>query len=97
LFRWRSLATRTRFSRPVRTSSTAANCPVRLRGDVEAVHARGAGVCLEQRGQDLDDSGLAGPVGAQQREDAAARHLEVHALQDVQLLVGLLDALYSDR
>ena len=28
--RWRSLATRTRFSLPVRISSTAANCPVRL-------------------------------------------------------------------
>ena len=29
-FRWRNRATSTRFSRPVRISSTAANCPVRL-------------------------------------------------------------------
>ena len=62
----------------------------RQRGDVEAVDADCPGVGLEQRGQDLHDRGLAGPVGAEQGEDAAPRHVEVHAAQHLQLLVGLL-------
>ena len=89
-FRCRSRATSTRFSRPVRISSTAANCPVRLidsrtfagsRGDVEAVDGGRPRVGLEQRGQDLHDRGLAGAVGAEQGEDAAPRHVEVDAAQ----------------
>ena len=104
--RCRSRATSTRFSRPVRISSTAANCPVRLMdsrtsaacvGDIEAVDAGRPRVGLEQRGQDLHDRGLARPVGAEQGEDAAPRHVEVHAAQHVQLLVRLLQALHVDR
>ena len=80
--RCRSRATSTRFSRPLRISSTAANCPVRLmdcahvrslRGDVEAVDAGGPRVGLEQGGQDVHDRGLARPVRAEQGEDAAPR------------------------
>ena len=104
--RCRSRATSTRFSRPVRISSTAANCPVRLmdsphlrglRGDVEAVDAGGPRVGLEQRRQDLHDRGLARPVGAEQGEDAAPRHVEVDAAQHPQLLVRLLQTLDVDR
>ena len=92
-FRCRSRATSTRFSRPVRISSTAANCPVRLmdsrtlrrlRGDVEAIHGGRPRVGLEQRGQDFHDRGLACAVGAEQGEDAAPRHVEVHAAQHAQ-------------
>ena len=69
----------------------------RLRGDVEAVDGGRPRVGLEQRGQDLHDRGLAGAVGAEQGEDAAPRHVEVHAAQHVQLLVRLLQALHADR
>jgi hypothetical protein len=44
---------------------------VRVGGDGEAVDAGRPGVGLEQRGQDSDDGGLAGAVGAEQGEDAA--------------------------
>ena len=67
----------------------------RLRGDVEAVDGGRPGVGLEQRGQDLHDRGLACAVGAEQGEDAAPRHVEVHAAQHVQLLVRLLQALHA--
>ena len=69
----------------------------RLRGDIEAVDAGSARVGPEQRGQDLHDRGLAGPVRAEQGEDAAPRHVEVHAAQHLQLLVRLLQALHVDR
>ena len=68
-----------------------------LRGDVEAVDDRAPGIGLEQGGQDLHDRGLARPVRAEQGEDAAPRHLEVDAAQDLQLLVRLLQALNMDR
>ena len=93
--RCRSLAMSTRFSRPLRISSTAANCPVRLmdsrtfaalRRDVEAVDAGRPRVRLEQRGQDPHGRGLARPVGAEQGEDAAPRDLEVHAAQHLERL-----------
>ena len=45
---------------------------------------------VEQRGQDLHDRGLARPVGAEQGENAASRHVEVNAAQHLQPLVGLL-------
>src|SRR5512132_3418355 len=41
--------------------------------------------------------GYCPPVGAEQREDAAPRHIEVHAAQHTQLLVRLLQALHVDR
>ena len=69
----------------------------RLRGDVEAIDGRRPRVGLEQRGQDLHDRGLAGTVGAEQGEDAAPRHVEVHAAQHAQLVVRLLQALNTDR
>ena len=68
-----------------------------LRGDVETVDDGGPRVGPEQRGQDPDDRGLARPVRAEQGEDAAPRHVEVDAAQDLQLLVRLLQALHVDR
>src|SRR5262245_36750218 len=62
----------------------------RFLGDLEAIDARGPRVCLEQRGQDPAYRGLASTVGAEQGEDTAPCHLEVHPAQHVQLLVGLL-------
>jgi hypothetical protein len=58
-----------------------------LRRDIEAVDPGRSGIGLEQGGQDLDHGGLARPVRAEQGEDAAPRHLEVHAAQHRQLLV----------
>ena len=58
-----------------------------LRGDVEAVDAGRPRVGLEQRGQDIHGRGLARAVRAKQRENAAPRHLEIHATQHTQLLV----------
>jgi predicted ATPase/DNA-binding SARP family transcriptional activator len=69
----------------------------RLRGDVEAVDGGRPRVGLEQRGQDFHDRGLARAVGAEQGEDAAPRHVEVHAAQRAHLLVGLLQTLHVDR
>jgi hypothetical protein len=59
----------------------------RLRGDVEAIDCGRPRVGLEQRGQDFHDRGLACAVGAEQGEDAAPRHVEVHAAERAQLLV----------
>jgi hypothetical protein len=61
----------------------------RLRSDIEAVDAGSARVGLEQCGQDVDDRGLAGAVGAEECEDAPARHVEVHTREHLQVLVGL--------
>jgi hypothetical protein len=49
-----------------------------LRRDIEAVDPDSPRVGLEQRGQDLHHRGLARPVRAEQGEDAAPRHLDVH-------------------
>ena len=68
-----------------------------LRGDIEAVDDGGPRVGPEQGRQDPDDRGLARPVRAEQGEDAAPRHVEVDAAQDLQLLVRLLEALHVDR
>ena len=104
--RCRSRATSTRFSRPLRISSTAANCPVRL------MDSRTSAACvatskpltlavpasaLSSVAQDVHDRGLARPVRAEQGEDAAPRHVEVHAAQHLQVLVRLLQALHVDR
>ena len=53
----------------------------RLAGDIEAVDAGRPRVGLEQRGQDVHDRGFARPVRAEQGEDVAPRHVEVHATQ----------------
>jgi hypothetical protein len=68
-----------------------------LHRDVEAVDGCRAAVGPEQRGQDPDDRGLAGTVGAEQGDDAAACHVEVHAPQDVQVLEGLHERTDVDR
>ena len=80
----------TRFSWPVRSSSTEAYWPVRLTfwrtvagfaDHVVAEHGGGAGVGPEQRGEDADRGGLAGAVGAQQAEDGALPDAEIHAVE----------------
>ena len=98
-FRWRSWATRTRFSRPVRISSTAANWPVRL---IDSRTSPGLAatskpwtvavprIRLQQGREDAHEGGLAGAVGAEKGEDAARLDVEVDAAQHVQLLEGLL-------
>ena len=105
-FRCRNLATSTRFSPPGEDLVHGSELPGeaeglphvrRLRGDVEAIDRRRPRVGPEQGGEDLHDRGLAGAVGAEQREDAAPRHVEVHAAQHVQVLVGLLQSLHADR
>jgi hypothetical protein len=68
-----------------------------VRRDVESIDGGAAGVWSQQRGQDSHDRGLACSVRAEKGEDAARRHLEVHASKDVHLLVGLLHALHTDR
>jgi hypothetical protein len=68
-----------------------------LRGDIEAVDPGRPRVGRQQRGQDPYGRGLARPVGPEQGEDAAPRHLEVQAAQHPQLLVRLLQALHLDR
>ena len=50
-----------------------------LHGDIEAVDGGCSRVGLEQRGQDLHDRCLAGPVRTEQGEDAASRDVEVDA------------------
>ena len=67
-----------------------------LRDDVEAVHQARSAVSLEQRGEDLDDGGLAGPVGAEQGEDAARRHVEVDAAKHFEVAVRLQESGYPD-
>jgi hypothetical protein len=70
--------------------------PRRLRQDVESVDARRAVIRLEQGGENPHDRGLAGAVGAEQREDASTRHVEVHALQHLQFPKGLLQSMDLD-
>src|SRR6202011_4936446 len=59
--------------------------------------ARRAVIRFEQGGEDSHDRGLAGAVGAEQREDASARHVEVHTLEHMQFLIGLLQSMDLDR
>lgn len=59
----------------------------RLSGGVEAVDTDTPRVRLQQCGQDLHDRGLARPVRTEQGEDAAPRHVEIHAAQRPHLLV----------
>lgn len=73
------LATSTRFSRPVRISSTAVNCPVRLMDfptvpglvDAGAHDGGNTGVGLQQRGEHVDKGCLAHVFKAEQNENAA--------------------------
>ena len=60
-----------------------------LRDDVEAVHHGRAAIGPEKRREDLDEGGLAGPVGAEKGEDAARRHVQVDAAKHLEVAVGL--------
>ena len=60
-----------------------------LRGHVEPVDQGTPGVSLKQRGEDLDDRGFAGSVGAEQSHDAAPLDVEVDAAQHVEVTEGL--------
>ena len=64
---------------------------------VQADDAGGAAVGLEQRGEDADGGGLAGPVGSEQAEDGPGTRGEVHAAQGANRSVRLLQALDDDR
>ena len=59
----------------------------RLAGDVEAVDLSGSDIRLQQSGKDLHDRCLAGPVRAEEGENAPPRHVKVHAAQHMQFLV----------
>ena len=69
----------------------------RVAHDVEAGDARAARVGLEQGGEDPHRGGLAGPVGAEQAEDAARTSREVHAAEGADRPVGLLEPFDDDR
>jgi hypothetical protein len=79
-----------RFSWPVRASSTAAYWPVRpmraraplgLLEDVDPVDLGATGVGQEQRREDADGSGLAGSVWSENPEDLAPLDVEVDAAE----------------
>ena len=91
----------TRFSTPVRTSSTAADWPVRLircltssgsRSDVDAGDGGGARVGAGERREHVDGRRLAGAVGSEQGEDLAAEDLEVETVEDDLASEGLSQA-----
>jgi len=69
----------------------------RVAYDVEAGDARAAPVGLQQGGEDSHCCGLAGPVRAEQAEDAPRTGREVHATQRADRPVGLLEPLDDDR
>ena len=95
-----------RFSRPVSSSSTAANCPVRpissrtaagsLR-DVVAKDLGSARIRRDERGKDPDEGGLARAVRAEQPEDGSFRNLEIDSLQRLRFAEALGDPLDPDR
>ena len=103
---WYSWPTISRFSKPVRFSSTAAYWPARpifarsaaasFTTSRPATRAEPA-VGLEQRGEDPDGGGLAGPVGSEQAEDGPCARGEVDAAQGADRSVRLLEALDDDR
>ena len=100
-----SRLTSTRFSCPVRSSSTEAYWPVRLtfcrtaaasRDHVVAEHRGPAARRLEQRGEHADRGGLAGAVGAEQAVDGAAADRQVNAVQGPRGAEGLDQAARLD-
>jgi hypothetical protein len=62
---------------------------VALAGDVEAVHAGGAGGGPGERAEHVDRRALAGAVGAEEAEDLAAGDGERHTADGLDLAVGL--------
>ena len=94
----RSAATSRRFSRPVRTLVDGDVLPgqreratdlATLPDDVEAGDLDAPGVRGEQRRDDPDRRRLARPVGPEQGQYAALRHLEIDPLQHRMVGVGL--------
>ena len=103
--RWYRRPTISRFSRPVRFSSTAARLSrepdpkpqgLGVAHDVAAGHRRRAPVGQEQRRQDADAGRLAGAVGPEQAEDRPLGDLEVDALERVDLAKALCELLGAD-
>ena len=104
--RWCRSAIRVRFSSPVSRSSTAENWPVTPIAARTASGSRArswpatrsvAGVGADEGGQDLDDRGLAGAVGAEQREDRSLGDVEVDAVEHEVVAEGLAQAGRGDR
>jgi hypothetical protein len=62
---------------------------VGLRSHIVTVDQGGSAVEAEQGAQDPDDGGFAGAVGAEQRQHGAPLDLQVDALQDLVLAIGL--------
>ena len=95
-----------RFSRPVSSSSTAANWPA---SPIRRRTASGSAttswpstlarppVGLQQRGEDAHERRLAGAVGAEQAEHGAGLDLEVEAVERDDVAEGLPHALGEDR
>jgi hypothetical protein len=69
---------------------------VPLAGNVEAVHAGGAGGGTRQRAEHVDRRALAGAVGAEEAEDLAAGDGERDAADGLDLAVGLDEGLDVD-
>ena len=67
-----------------------------LLDDVVAGDGGTALVGVQERGQDPDGGGLAGPVGAEEAKHRARRDLQVHALQRLHLPEPLGEALDDD-
>ena len=70
---------------------------VGIAGRVLARHPELAAVGADQGREDLDDRGLAGAVGAEQREDRALGDVEVDAVEHEVVAVGLAQAGRCDR
>src|SRR5690606_11770483 len=70
---------------------------LRVGGDVVTGDADRPGVEADQRGQDVDGGGLAGPVGTEQGEDRARGDVEVDAVEHGVVSEGLLQPGGCDR
>ena len=100
--RWYSRPTMSRFSKPVRFSSTAAYWPARpirersARRIVDHVEARDPGAAAarrQERRQDPHGGRLTGPVRAQQPEHGPGLDPQVDAAQRLDVAVGLAQPL----
>ena len=70
---------------------------VGLANDVMAEDPHGPAVGLDQRGEDLDGCGLAGAIRTEQREDRAFRDVQVDAVEDPEVTIGLAQPDDIDR
>jgi hypothetical protein len=71
--------------------------PVGVADHVVPADADRARVRANQRGKDLDHRGLAGPVGAEQREDRALGYVQVDAVEHHLPAVRPAQAGHHDR